>query len=55
MHEEKDAEVKVSKDNQTALPTYLLERDETNRSKILSNTIKTKKKREGRKMEFASI
>ena len=44
MHEEKDAEVKVKKDNETAVPAYLLDRDETNRSKILSNTIKQKRK-----------
>lgn len=44
MHEEKDAEVKVQKDNEAALPTYLLDREETNRSKILSNTIKQKRK-----------
>ena len=43
-HEEKDAEVKVKKENDGALPTYLLDRDETNRSKILSNTIKQKRK-----------
>ena len=44
MHEEKDAEVKVKKENESAIPTYLLDRDETNRSKILSNTIKQKRK-----------
>ena len=43
-HEEKDADVKVAKNNDTAIPTYLLDRDETNRSKILSNTIKQKRK-----------
>lgn len=43
-HEEKDAEVKVTKENEAALPSYLLDRDETNRSKILSNTIKQKRK-----------
>ena len=44
MHEEKDAEIKVAKENDTAIPTYLLDRDETNRSKILSNTVKQKRK-----------
>ena len=44
MHEEKDAEVKVNNDNQAAIPSYLLDRDEVNRSKILSNTIKQKRK-----------
>lgn len=44
MHEEKDAEVKVANENEAAIPTYLLDRDETNRSKILSNTIKQKRK-----------
>lgn len=51
MHEEKDAEVKVKKDNDTALPTYLLDRDETNRSKILSNTIKQKRKEKAGKWQ----
>jgi ribosome biogenesis protein NSA2 len=51
MHEEKDADVKVTKDNETALPTYLLDRDETNRSKILSNTIKQKRKEKAGKWQ----
>jgi ribosome biogenesis protein NSA2 len=51
MHEEKDADVKVAKDNETALPTYLLDRDETNRSKILSNTIKQKRKEKAGKWQ----
>ena len=51
MHEEKDAEVKVTKENETALPTYLLDRDETNRSKILSNTIKQKRKEKAGKWQ----
>ena len=42
-HEEKQGEVKAQK-TQGALPTYLLDREETNRSKILSNTIKQKRK-----------
>lgn len=51
MHEEKDAEVKVTKENEAALPTYLLDRDETNRSKILSNTIKQKRKEKAGKWQ----
>lgn len=51
MHEEKDAEVKVKKDNESAIPTYLLDRDETNRSKILSNTIKQKRKEKAGKWQ----
>jgi ribosome biogenesis protein NSA2 len=51
MHEEKDAEVKVKNENDTAVPTYLLDRDETNRSKILSNTIKQKRKEKAGKWQ----
>ena len=42
-HEVKEGEVK-SKLPDNAIPTYLLDREETNRSKILSNTIKQKRK-----------
>ncbi|MCQ2821198.1 MAG: NSA2 family ribosome biogenesis protein [archaeon] len=42
-HEEREGEVKA-KPTEGALPTYLLDREETNRSKILSNTIKQKRK-----------
>ena len=38
-HEEKTAEVKT-KTPENAIPTYLLDREETNRAKVLSNTIK---------------
>lgn len=51
MHEEKDAEVKVKNENEAAVPTYLLDRDETNRSKILSNTIKQKRKEKAGKWQ----
>jgi len=50
-HEEKDAEVKVTKENEAALPAYLLDRDEVNRSKILSNTIKQKRKEKAGKWQ----
>ena len=50
-HEEKDAEVKVTKENESALPAYLLDRDEVNRSKILSNTIKQKRKEKAGKWQ----
>ena len=42
-HEEKSGKVKA-KIPENAIPTYLLDREETNRSKILSNTIKQKRK-----------
>jgi ribosome biogenesis protein NSA2 len=42
-HEQKNADVKA-KTPENAIPTYLLDREETNRSKILSNTIKQKRK-----------
>ena len=51
MHEEKDAKVKVTKENEAALPTYLLDREKTNRSKILSNTIKQKRKEKAGKWQ----
>lgn len=51
MHEEKDAEVKVDKVKEGAIPTYLLDREETNRSKILSNTIKQKRKEKAGKWQ----
>ena len=38
-HEEKSGKVKA-KTPENAIPTYLLDREEINRSKILSNTIK---------------
>jgi ribosome biogenesis protein NSA2 len=50
-HEEKDAEVKVSNENKAAVPTFLLDREETNRSKILSNTIKQKRKEKAGKWQ----
>ena len=46
-HEQKEGEVKA-KTPDNALPTYLLDREETNRSKILSNTIKQKRKEKHR-------
>jgi ribosome biogenesis protein NSA2 len=39
-HEEKDAAVKDKKKEEGAIPTYLMEREEVNRTKILSNMIK---------------
>ena len=49
-HEIKEGEVK-SKLPENAIPTYLLDREETNRSKILSNTIKQKRKEKGGKWQ----
>jgi ribosome biogenesis protein NSA2 len=42
--EEKDTNIKTEDNNQAAIPSYLLDRDEVNRSKILSNTVKQKRK-----------
>merc|ERR1711981_93118 len=43
-HEEKAVDVKVDDVKKGAKPAYLLDREEVNRSKILSNTIKQKRK-----------
>lgn len=39
-HEEKDTKVKAEEVKEGAVPTYLLDREKTNNSKILANTIK---------------
>ena len=44
-HEEKDAQVKAPKNKEEgAIPAYLLDRNEVNRTKVLSNMIKQKRK-----------
>lgn len=44
-HEEKDATVKAPKNKEEgAIPAYLLDRNEVNRTKVLSNMIKQKRK-----------
>ena len=43
-HEEKDAIVKDEAKTDGAIPTYLMDREEVNRTKILSNMIKQKRK-----------
>ena len=44
-HEEKDAQVKQPKNTEEgAIPAYLLDRNEVNRTKVLSNMIKQKRK-----------
>ena len=43
-HEEKDATIKDELKSDGALPAYLLDREEVNRTKILSNMIKQKRK-----------
>ena len=44
-HEEKDATVKQEKKpDEGAVPAYLLDRNEVNRTKVLSNMIKQKRK-----------
>jgi ribosome biogenesis protein NSA2 len=39
-HEEKDAEVKAEEVKEGALPAYLLDREKTTDTKVLSNMIK---------------
>lgn len=43
-HEEKDATVKEKEKTDGAIPAYLMDRDEVNRTKILSNMVKQKRK-----------
>lgn len=43
-HKESGIQQNVDNTNTDALPTYLLDRDSTSRSKILSNTVKQKRK-----------
>lgn len=43
-HEEKDATVKEKQNTDGAIPAYLMDRDEVNRTKILSNMVKQKRK-----------
>lgn len=43
-HEQKNAKVSVDKKEEGSLPTYLLDRDNVNESKVLSNMIKQKRK-----------
>jgi ribosome biogenesis protein NSA2 len=52
MHEQKDAKKKVVDANEgSAVPAYLLEREHMDRSKVLSNTIKQKRKEKAGKWE----
>lgn len=52
MHEEKDKKHKADDGApQNALPAYLLERDQVDRAKVLSNTIKQKRKEKAGKWE----
>ena len=43
-HEEKDATVKEKDKTDGAIPAYLMDRDEVNRTKVLSNMVKQKRK-----------
>ena len=43
-HEEKSAEIKVQDVKEGALPTYLLDREQNTRTKVLSNMVKQKRK-----------
>lgn len=43
-HSQKDVKQSIDKDDQGPLPAYLLDRQEQNRSKVLSNMIKQKRK-----------
>ncbi|KAI3425987.1 hypothetical protein D9Q98_007955 [Chlorella vulgaris] len=52
MHEERDKKHKADDGNKgAALPAYLLERDQVDRAKVLSNTIKQKRKEKAGKWE----
>eukprot|EP01138_Halocafeteria_seosinensis_P007773 gb/GECG01007941.1/.p1 GENE.gb/GECG01007941.1/~~gb/GECG01007941.1/.p1 ORF type:complete len:181 (+),score=31.64 gb/GECG01007941.1/:1-543(+) len=51
-HEEKEAKAKKEEaDNGAAVPAYLLDRENTQRAKVLSNTIKQKRKEKAGKWE----
>ena len=43
-HEEKDIDIKDTKTPKGAIPTYLLDREKTHRTKVLTNMIKQKRK-----------
>eukprot|EP00884_Botryococcus_braunii_P019149 jgi/Botrbrau1/5918/Bobra.0366s0092.1 len=52
MHQQKDAKHKVDDGGkQGALPAYLLDRDQVDRAKVLSNTVKQKRKQKAGKWE----
>ena len=42
-HEEKEVEVKADEVKDGAVPTYLLDREQTNNSKVLTNMLKQKR------------
>lgn len=42
-HEEKQVEVKADEIKDGAVPTYLLDREQTNNSKVLTNMLKQKR------------
>ncbi|XP_066353809.1 uncharacterized protein [Miscanthus floridulus] len=53
MHDESTKRQKVDDDVQEgALPPYLLDRDQTHRAKVLSNTIKQKRKEKAGKWDL---
>mmetsp|Transcript_16127 Transcript_16127/g.13673 ORF Transcript_16127/g.13673 Transcript_16127/m.13673 type:complete len:133 (+) Transcript_16127:41-439(+) len=43
-HEEKSVDVKVDQPDEGAIPTYLMDRENVNQTKILSNMVKQKRK-----------
>lgn len=51
-HEEKDATVKEKQKTDGAIPAYLMDRDEVNRTKVLSNMIKQKRKEKAGKWQL---
>ena len=51
-HEEKDATVKEKQNTDGAIPAYLMDRDEVNRTKILSNMVKQKRKEKAGKFSL---
>ena len=50
-HEEKNIEVKADDVKEGALPAYLLDRENVNRTKILSNMVKQKRKEKAGKWQ----
>lgn len=50
-HEKKKTDITVQEKKEGALPTYLLDRENVNRTKILSNMIKQKRKEKAGKWQ----
>ena len=50
-HEEKKADVKTTHTNKDSVPAYLLDREQTNSNKLLSNMVKQKRKEKAGRFE----